>query len=99
MPGSDDQRLSEIESRLHRDDPRFSHALDTGRPRRPREYRHLRAWLLLAAALAVLGSGVVLAQGLLIASGLVLVGMAGELFDPHRRGRANRYPPPRFWTR
>ncbi|MGW7277082.1 DUF3040 domain-containing protein [Streptomyces sp. NPDC054844] len=99
MPGSDDQRLSEIESRLHRDDPCFSHALDAGRPCRPREYRRLRAWLLLAAVLAVLGSGVVLDHGLLIASGLVLAGMAGDFFDPHRRRRANRYPPPRFWTR
>lgn len=85
MPPSDEQRLSEIESRLHRDDPRFAQALGAGRPRRPREYRPLRAWLLLVTALTALGVGVALPQGLLIATGLVLAGMAGELFDPHRR--------------
>ncbi|MFB7090768.1 DUF3040 domain-containing protein [Streptomyces sp. NPDC056296] len=95
MPGSDDQRLSEIEFRLHRDDPRFAHALDAGRPCPPREYRYLRAWLLLAAALVLLVSGVVLAHGLLIATGLVLAGMAGELFDPHRPARGGRCPPRR----
>ncbi|MFJ8147775.1 DUF3040 domain-containing protein [Streptomyces sp. NPDC096048] len=94
MPGSDD-RFSEIESRLHRDDPRFAHALDVGRPCPPREYRYPRAWLLLAGALVVLGSGVVLAHGLLIATGLVLAGMAGELFDPHRPARGGRCPPRR----
>ncbi|MFH9732785.1 DUF3040 domain-containing protein [Streptomyces sp. NPDC017260] len=99
MPGPDDQRLSEIESRLHRDDPRFSHALDTGRPRSPREYRQRGAWLLFATALAVLGTGIALAHGLLIATGLVLAGVAGELLDPHRRTRANRHSPPRSWPR
>ncbi|GAA4001982.1 DUF3040 domain-containing protein [Streptomyces marokkonensis] len=99
MPRSDDQRLSEIESRLRRDDPRFAHAFDTGRPRRPREYRYVGAWLLLATALAVLGAGIALAHGLLIATGLVLAGVAGELLDPHRRTRPNRHPPPRFWPR
>ncbi|AQS68433.1 DUF3040 domain-containing protein [Streptomyces pactum] len=97
--GSDDHRLSDIESRLHRDDPRFAHALDAGRPRPPREYRNLRARLLLATALAVLCSGIVLAHGLLIASGLVLAGIAVESFDPHRHARGGRYPPPRSWPR
>ncbi|MGC9497571.1 DUF3040 domain-containing protein [Streptomyces sp. WG7] len=95
MPGSDDQRLGEIESRLRRDDPRFARALDVGRPRRPREYRRVRAWLLLATALAALGAGIALAHGLLIATGLVLAGIAGELFDPHRRTCGDRRPPPR----
>ncbi|MEI5595850.1 DUF3040 domain-containing protein [Streptomyces brasiliscabiei] len=94
MSGSDDKRLGEIESRLHREDPRFARALGAGRPCRPREYRHLRAWLLLALALAVLGTGIALAHGLLIATGLVLAGIAGELFDPDRDVRRHRNPPP-----
>jgi hypothetical protein len=93
--GSDDHRLSDIESRLYRDDPRFARALDAGRPRPPREYRYLRAWLLLAAALAVLCSGIVLSHGLLIATGLVLAGMAAELLDPERDARRHRTSPPR----
>ncbi|MFE0794433.1 DUF3040 domain-containing protein [Streptomyces mutabilis] len=99
MPGPDDQRLSEIEYHLHREDPRFADALDAGRPRRPREYRPGRAWLLLATALAVLGAGLFLAHGLLIAAGLVMAGIAAELLDPHRRGRPDRHPPPRSWPR
>ncbi|MFD5016226.1 DUF3040 domain-containing protein [Streptomyces chartreusis] len=95
MAGSDDPRLGEIESRLHRDDPRFARALGAGRPCRPREYRNTRAWLLLAGALAVLGTGFALAHGLLIAAGLVLAGMAGELFDPQRDARRHRTSPPR----
>ncbi|MGC9378245.1 DUF3040 domain-containing protein [Streptomyces sp. MH13] len=95
MPGSDDQRLGEIASRLHRDDPRFARALGAGRPLRPREYRRVRVWLLLATALAALGAGIALAHGLLIAAGLVLAGIAGELLDPHRRSRGDRRPPPR----
>ncbi|MDW8805913.1 DUF3040 domain-containing protein [Streptomyces scabiei] len=95
MAGSDDKRLGEIESRLHREDPRFARALGTDRPCRPREYRHTRAWLLLALALAALGTGIALAHGLLIAAGLVLAGMAGELFDPGRDARRHRGPPPR----
>ncbi|KMS76941.1 hypothetical protein ACM01_03710 [Streptomyces viridochromogenes] len=94
MAGSDDKRLGEIESRLHREDPHFARALGAGRPCQPREYRHTRAWLLLALALAVLGTGIALAQGLLIAAGLVLAGMAGELFDPDRDVRRHRNPPP-----
>ncbi|MFD5337786.1 DUF3040 domain-containing protein [Streptomyces hawaiiensis] len=97
MAGSDDKRLGEIESRLHGEDPRFARALGAGRPCRPREYRHTRAWLLLALALAlaVLGTGLALAHGLLIAAGLVLAGMAGELFAPGRDTRRHRGPPPR----
>ncbi len=95
MAGSHDKRLDEIEARLHRDDPRFARGLGAGRPCRPREYRHTRAWLLLVVALAVLGAGIALAHGLLIATGLVLAGMAGELFDPQRDPRRHRTPPPR----
>ena len=94
MAGSDDKRLGEIESRLHRDDPRFARGLGAGRPCRPREYRHTRAWLLLVVALAVLGAGSALGHGLLIAAGLVLAGMAGELFDPQRGAPRHRTPPP-----
>ncbi|MCF2129791.1 DUF3040 domain-containing protein [Strepomyces sp. STD 3.1] len=92
MPVPEDQRLSEIASRLHREDPQFARALADGRPRRPREYRHHRAWLLLTAALAALATGLVLPHGLLIAAGLVLAGIAGELFDPHRHERGTRHP-------
>ena len=95
MPGPDDRRLKEIEALLDQEDPRFARALEAGRPCRPREYRHARAWLLLAVAMAVLGTGIALAHGLLIATGLVLAGMAGELFDPERDARGHRIPPPR----
>lgn len=95
MAGTHDERLREIESRLHREGPRFARALGAGRPCRPREYRHTRAWLLLAVALAVLGTGIALVHGLLIAAGLVLAGMAGELFDPQRDARRHRNPLPR----
>ncbi|MBA2810357.1 DUF3040 domain-containing protein [Streptomyces acidicola] len=95
MAEIDDQRLHEIEARMHRDDPRFAHALGAGKPCRPSEYRHTRAWLLLAVALAVLGTGTALAHGLLIAAGLVLAGVAGELFDPERAVRRHRNRPPR----
>ncbi|GAA2570765.1 MULTISPECIES: DUF3040 domain-containing protein [Streptomyces] len=95
MAGSGDKQLSEIEARLHREDPRFARALGAGRPCHPREYRHPRAWLLLAVALAVLGTGIALAHGLLIAAGLVLAGMAGELFDPQRAARRHCNPPSR----
>ncbi|MGW7298958.1 DUF3040 domain-containing protein [Streptomyces sp. NPDC054829] len=90
-----DKRLAEIESRLHREDPRFARGLGDGHPCRPREYRHTRAWLLLGTALAVLAAGIVLAHGLLISAGLVLAGMAGELFDPQRPARRHRNFPPR----
>lgn len=93
MPVSDHQKLSEIESRLRSEDPRFAQALADGRPHRPREYRYRRAWLLLAVALGALAAGMVLAHGLLIAAGLVFAGVAGELFDPHRRERESRCPP------
>ncbi|WP_030543828.1 DUF3040 domain-containing protein [Streptomyces albus] len=91
MPGSDERLLGEIEARLHREDPRFAHALGAGRPCRPREYRKPWPWLLLVAALAMLGAGIALAHGLLLATGLVLAGMAGELLDPERDAR--RHPP------
>ncbi|MEU1871636.1 hypothetical protein RKD37_004452 [Streptomyces ambofaciens] len=93
MPVPEDRRLTEIETRLRREDPRFARAFADGRPRRPREYRYHRAWLLLAGALGALATGMFLAHGLLIAAGLVFAGVAGELFDPHRRERGTRCPP------
>ncbi|MEV5438284.1 DUF3040 domain-containing protein [Streptomyces sp. NPDC052682] len=93
MPQSDDDRLVALEARLERDDPRFARALRAGRPARPREYRHTRAWWALGAALAVLGTGIAVADGLLIATGLVLTGISVELFDPHRV-RPGRRPRP-----
>jgi hypothetical protein len=93
MPVPDDHELGEIESRLRREDPRFARAFADGRPCRPREYRYRRAWLLLTVALGALATGMYLAHGLLIAAGLVFAGVAGELFDPHRRERGTRCPP------
>jgi hypothetical protein len=49
---TDDDRIADLEARLRRDDPRFARGLDQGRPRRPREYRRGRAWLVMALALA-----------------------------------------------
>ncbi|MFI7015320.1 DUF3040 domain-containing protein [Streptomyces sp. NPDC050164] len=82
MPQSEDERLVDLEARLEREDPRFTRAMSSGRPARPREYRRTGAWWALALGVAVLGSGIALAQGLLIAAGLVLVGMAAQLVDP-----------------
>ncbi len=62
--------------------PRFARAFADGRPRRPREYRFHRAWLLLAVALGALATGMFLAHGLLIAAGLVFAGVAGETLRP-----------------
>ncbi|WP_306922147.1 DUF3040 domain-containing protein [Streptomyces luteogriseus] len=91
MPQSEEHRLVDLEARLEREDPRFTRAMRTGRPARPREYRRTGAWWGLGLGFVVLGAGIVLAQGLLIAGGLVLVGMAAQLADPdparmtHRR--------------
>lgn len=82
VPQSEDERLVDLESRLEREDPRFTRAMRSGRPARPREYRRTGSWWALALGMAVLGSGIALAQGLLIAAGLVLVGMAAQLVDP-----------------
>lgn len=82
VPQSEDHALVALEARLEREDPRFTRAMRSGRPARPREYRRTGAWWGLAFGVAVLGSGIALAQGLLIAGGLVLVGMAAQLADP-----------------
>ncbi|MFF7731892.1 MULTISPECIES: DUF3040 domain-containing protein [unclassified Streptomyces] len=82
MPQSEDQRLVDIEARLEREDPRFTRAMRTGRPARPREYRRTGAWWGLALGVVVLGTGIAVAHGLLIAGGLVLVGMAAQMVDP-----------------
>jgi hypothetical protein len=55
----DRQRLSAIETAIHRDDPTFAAALRAGRPCPPREYRRRRSshtallCLLVSLALAV----------------------------------------------
>lgn len=95
MPHSDDERLVALAARFERDDPRFTHALRTGRPVRPREYRHARAWWTVGVALAVLTTGIVVADGLLIATGLILAGIGAQLFDPHRTSPGRRTRPPR----
>ena len=93
MPRFDDEQLHDIEAQLHREDPHFAEALGAGRPRRPREYRHGRAWLVLTVSLTVLGAGIAVGNGLLIAGGLVMAGAAGPLFEPQRtpaRGRRDK---------
>lgn len=84
MTHFDDRLLKDLEEQMEQGDPQFAQALDSGRPRRPREYRHGPAWLALAVALAMLVTGMVLPNGLVIAAGLIVAGMAGHLFDPHR---------------
>ncbi|MFJ4468025.1 DUF3040 domain-containing protein [Streptomyces sp. NPDC089424] len=95
MPRYEDERLVALAARSERDDPRFTRALRTGRPVRPREYRRTRAWWTVGVALAVLATGVVVADGLLIAAGLILAGFGAQLFDPHRTRPGRRPPPPR----
>ncbi|KWX00488.1 hypothetical protein TH66_17180 [Carbonactinospora thermoautotrophica] len=89
-----EQPFSDLEAQMRRDDPRFAHALETGRPYRPRKYRHGSAWLLLAISLTTFIAGVVAGQGLLIAAGLVLAGVAGHLLD-RRQPFARRRVHPR----
>ncbi|MFD5123543.1 DUF3040 domain-containing protein [Streptomyces sp. NPDC058385] len=88
-----EESRGEIEARLQRETPRLARAFGAGRRCHPRANR--RAWLLLAVALALLGTGIALAHGLLIAAGLVLAGAAGELLDPKRDVRRHRTPPAR----
>ncbi|MFF3462204.1 DUF3040 domain-containing protein [Streptomyces sp. NPDC001984] len=84
MTQSDDERLVDLAARVERDDPCFARALGSGRPARPREYRRTGAWWGLAVGVTVLVVGVFLPHGLMIAAGLVVMGIAVELFDPHR---------------
>ncbi|MFD5234526.1 DUF3040 domain-containing protein [Streptomyces qaidamensis] len=90
MPPSEDHRLVDLEARLEQEDPRFTRAMRSGRPARPREYRRTGAWWGLALGVVVLACGIALAQGLLIAGGLVLVGMAAQLADPDPARMAHR---------
>ncbi|AMW08882.1 hypothetical protein A4E84_04855 [Streptomyces qaidamensis] len=90
MPPSEDHRLVDLEARLEQEDPRFTRAMRSGRPARPREYRRTGAWWGLALGVVVLACGIALAQGLLIAGGLVLVGMAAQLADPDPVRMAHR---------
>ncbi|WP_371591756.1 DUF3040 domain-containing protein [Streptomyces virginiae] len=85
MPESDDKRIDDLEAALRHDDPRFAHGLGKGRPRRPREYRHGRAWLALLLALAAVVTGVLVPHGLLLAAGLITAALAVNLFDTTRR--------------
>lgn len=73
-------------------DPWFARSLGEGRPPRPREYRHARAWRWLLAAAAALAVGVAPPHGLLLAAGLVLAGLAAQLFDPHLHSPGHRTP-------
>ncbi|PNG19943.1 DUF3040 domain-containing protein [Streptomyces cahuitamycinicus] len=94
MAHFDERLLKDLEQQMEHSDPRFAQALDSGRPRRPREYRHGPAWLVLAGALAMVVTGMVLPNGLLIAAGLVVAGIAGHLFDPHRDNALGRFYQP-----
>lgn len=84
MRQDDDERLLALAAQLEREDPRFARALRSGRPARPREYRHPRAWWALTAAVVVLGTGAALSHGLLLAAGLVLAGIGLQLLEPYR---------------
>ncbi|MFM9371964.1 DUF3040 domain-containing protein [Streptomyces sp. Da 82-17] len=92
MTRYDDERLGDIAARLARDDPEFARAIGSGRPCRPREYRHGRAWLALTLALACLGVGIAVGHGVVIGAGLILAGASAPHFDPHRRRPPG--PPP-----
>ncbi|MHC3449960.1 MULTISPECIES: DUF3040 domain-containing protein [Streptomyces] len=83
MPQSDDKRLVDLAARIERDDPHFARSMSSGRPTRPREYRHARAWWVLGIGLVLLTVGLVMPDGLLIATGLVLSGIGVQLFDPY----------------
>ena len=69
-----------------RDDPRFARGLATGRPCRPREYRHRTTWLLLAGALALLAAGLALQHALPLSAGVILSALAVRLYDQRRSG-------------
>ncbi|MCW7987721.1 hypothetical protein XF35_21210 [Streptomyces platensis subsp. clarensis] len=95
MPGNNgEDPFNDLEDRFRREDARFARAMEHSRPCHPREYRRGPAWLLLAAALALLGSGIAIGNGLLIAAGLVGIAAAVHRFAPrsHRHGRCG--PPP-----
>ncbi|MGA5699117.1 DUF3040 domain-containing protein [Peterkaempfera bronchialis] len=100
MARFDEGPLDDLEREWEREDPRFAHGLATGRPRRPREYRHGRTWLLLGAALALLAVGLALEHALPLSGGVILSGLAMRLYDrrrdpapaPARRGSADHMP-------
>ncbi|MEW1722103.1 DUF3040 domain-containing protein [Streptomyces sp. NPDC093109] len=95
MATDEDRRLGDLAERLGQDDPRFAHAMRTGTPCSPREYRRGAAWTMLAVALGGLALGIAMGHGLLIAGGLVLAGAAAHRFDPDRgRVRQGIAPPP-----
>lgn len=87
MPRYDAGSLADLEARLERDDPRFARSLASGRPIRPREYRRVGAWSVLAASAGALFAGVAISHGLLIAAGLVFMGAAAQSLDPTRARR------------
>ncbi|MET9610706.1 DUF3040 domain-containing protein [Streptomyces sp. NPDC006512] len=93
MTESDDEKIADLEAALWHDDPRFARGLGTGRPRRPREYRRGRAWLVMLLALSAVVTGAVVPHGLLLAGGLITAALAVNLFDAGRRRRPHRRGP------
>ncbi|MFD3731415.1 DUF3040 domain-containing protein [Streptomyces sp. NPDC058632] len=90
MPQSDDKRLVDLAARIEQDDPRFARSMASGRPTRPRAYRHARAWWVLGIGLGLLSLGLFMPDGLLIAAGLVLSGIGVQLFDPYPPQKGGR---------
>ncbi|MBV2353825.1 DUF3040 domain-containing protein [Streptomyces sp. J2-1] len=82
QPGTDPLRDLAEQTRLS--DSPFARGMETGHPRRPREYRRGRGpgWALLGLAALLLVFGVLLPQGLMLASGLVVAGMGAYLLAP-----------------
>ncbi|MEU6347412.1 DUF3040 domain-containing protein [Streptomyces sp. NPDC046977] len=85
MTHFDDSPLADLEAQMARSDPRFAHGMGSGRPHKPREYRHRGAWLMLAVSVVLLVTGLFLPQGLLIAAGLVLAGISAQYLGRHSR--------------
>ncbi|HEY9438809.1 MAG TPA: DUF3040 domain-containing protein [Streptomyces sp.] len=97
MPHHD--RLRDIENPLRYEGPALADSEAGGNMGPARcVSRSYHAWLWLVVGLVAMGFGIAVGHGLLIAAGLVAAGVAGQLFDPERRGRGrsgsgNRYAP------
>lgn len=86
MAQFDEEPLDDLEAELREEDPRFARGLARGRPCRPREYRRLLVWLLLAAAYAALVVGLAVEHAPLIALGVVLAAAGARVHEQRRAG-------------